>query len=247
VVGENAVLRWTWPALRHLAGVTQSQTLIDLDAWVAATDDVAATPLRGCVTASIGGTDADAFGSAVAYLHTNPESERLLHRWWRESIRPLLPADVAPVLDEVFRYDLLSRPLRRPSDGTSSGSQLPVVSVDNEEYYLHRGVPLSYDVPAIVTAIRTGAEPDLSPKHKTVDLYYRTGVESFITTTNHEIVMQFMGMTEDQIRRGTPGGGGQTTDDTMLLPAPSGPPTVLLDTVPSTRWPGLTSYDPAPS
>ncbi|WP_436971538.1 KedN5 family methylcobalamin-dependent radical SAM C-methyltransferase [Micromonospora vinacea] len=196
VVAENAVLRWIWPALRHLAGITQSQVLRHLDTWISTTDDPAAAPLRGYAATAVGGTGA--FGAAITYLYTDPDAERMLHRWWDEAIRPLVPAEAAPVLDEVFRYDLLTQPVYRPADHPV-GEDLPVVLVRDEEYYLRSGVRLRYDVPAIVAAIRRGEEPDLSPVDFTVDLYYRTGSESAVTSTNHEIVVHFMGMTAEEV------------------------------------------------
>lgn len=197
VVAENAVLRCCWPALRHYAGLTQSQVLTDLDTWVDGVEDSAAVPLRACVDSAVGGTGA--FGTAITYLFTDPEAKRLLRRWWDESIRPKVPADAAPLLDEVFRYDLLTQPVYRPADGPSQDRDLPVETVRGEDYYVRAGVRLGYDVPAILTALRAGTAPGTAPSPRTLDLYYLTGSESAVTSTNHEIVMQFMGMPRDEV------------------------------------------------
>jgi radical SAM C-methyltransferase len=196
VVAENAVLRHVWLPLRQFAGLTQSQVLRDLDAWTAEVDDAAAVPLRSAVATAAGGTGA--FGAAISYLYTDPAAKQLLIRWWRESIRPMLPAAAAPLLDEVFRYDLLTQPLYRPA-GAPTDDDLPVVTVRGGEYYLRANVKLSHDVPTIVTTLRAGGEVSLEPSPRTVDLYYRTGSESAVTSTNHEIVMHFMGQTEDEL------------------------------------------------
>ena len=196
VVAENAVLRWSWPALRELAGLTQSQVLINLDEWVAEVDDAAAVPLRRALSTAIGGTGS--FGAAISYFYTEPEAKRLLARWWTESLRPLAPAGMAPLLDEVFRYDLLTQPVYRPEGVAGPDDGLPVVSIRGEDYYVRRDVELAYDVPAIVAALRADATPDLSASPRTLDLYYRTGSDSAVTSTNHEIVMHFMGMTADE-------------------------------------------------
>lgn len=197
VMAENAVLRYSWVVLRQAGGVTQSQALRNLDAWVAGVDDPAAAPLRSYVASAAGGTDK--FGAAIMYLYTDPEARRLLRRWWSESLLPLVPEDAAPLVAETFRYDLLTQPVYRPAGATTEEADLPVVSVRGEEYYIRRNVDLDYDVPGIVSALRADEEVDLSPSPRTVDLYYRTGSESAVTSTNHEIVMHFMGMTEGEV------------------------------------------------
>lgn len=193
VVAENAVLRHTWLPLRALGGVTQSQALQALDRWIVETDDPAAAPLLACVATAVGGTGA--FGAAISYLYTDPEAKRLLKRWWREAVLPSVPAAVAPLLDEVFRYDQLTQPHYRPT-----GEPLPEVSMHGEDFYVRRDVALDHDVPAVLATLRGGGdEVDLSPTPRTVDLYYRTGSDSAVTSTNHEIVMHFMGMTAQEL------------------------------------------------
>lgn len=199
VVAENAVLRHTWLALRLIGGVTQSQALLRLDSWIAEIDDPAAEPLREWVASAVGGTAA--YGAAISYLYTDPDAKELLRRWWREAIRPLLPEHAVPLLDEVFRYDLLTQPIYRPAGAaTGPDGDLPVVTVRGEEYYVRADVALSYDVPDIVTRLRRDEEVSREPSPRTVELYYRTGSESAVTSTNHEIVMHFMGITEEQVR-----------------------------------------------
>ncbi|MFD0891098.1 hypothetical protein ACFQ08_41670, partial [Streptosporangium algeriense] len=138
-------------------------------------------------------------------------------RWWAESVRPLVPAGAAALLDEVFRYDLLTQPVYRPEE---SGERLPVVRVNDEEYYVRAAVELAYDVPTIVTRLRKDLPVDLTPAPRTVDLYYRTGSDSAVTSTNHEIVMHFMGLTKQEVEAGgrvgstvAPEAGGSGTEE----------------------------------
>jgi radical SAM C-methyltransferase len=197
VMGENAVLRHTWVGLRELAAKAQSQILRSLDHWVDTTDDPAAVPLRGAV-ARAGGTDV-AFGDAVSYVYGDPDARRMLERWWAEAVRPALPRESVPVLDEIFRYDLLTQPCYRHPGAIAPTEDLPVTVVVGEEYYTRAGVCIQYNVPQIISALRAGEKPDLKPNPTTVDLYYRTGAENFIGSTNHEEIIHFMGMTKDQV------------------------------------------------
>jgi radical SAM C-methyltransferase len=196
VVAENAVLRHVWLPLRQFAAITQSQVLNNLDEWIASVDDSAAPYLRDLARAAAGGTTA--YGAAISFLFTDPEARRLLRRWWAESVRPLVPAQAAPLLDEVFRYDLLTQPVYQP-DQAGAADALPVVDISGEEFYLRRDVRLEYDVPSILAALRAGTVPALTPSPRTIDLYYRVGSESAVTSTNHEVVMHFMAMTEAEV------------------------------------------------
>lgn len=191
VLGDAAILRYSWPALRVLGGMSQSQVMQNMDAWILRTDDPAAALLRETVTQAT-----DAPGRAIDYLYRDPDAKDLMRRWWDESVRPELPAEHQEVLSEIFRYDLLTQPVCRPEDGTLPAG-ITTVSVGSDEHFLRAGVPMRYDVPSIVARLRAGETPDIEPMPMRIDLYYRIGVETFITTTNSEEIVHFMGRTKD--------------------------------------------------
>jgi hypothetical protein len=196
VMAEMAVLRFAWIGLRELAGITQSRVLRNLAGWIEHGGDPAAEPLRAAMGGAIGG--AGDLVTAITYLYTDPESKRMLELWWARSMRPLLQDQVRPVLDEVFRFDLLTQPVCVGPDGKLPGD-LAISTVDGEEYYLREGVRLRYDVPAIVARLRAGQPADLAPRDTNLDLYYRIGAESAVRSTNHESIVHYMGMTRDQV------------------------------------------------
>lgn len=188
VVAENAVLRHSWVALRRLAGLSQSQVLLSLGDWVNEVQDPAADFLRQA-EAKLG---TDGLGEAIKFMFTDPGAERVLNRWWEESLRPRLAESLVPLLREVFRYDLLTRPAYYGDDAADQ-EVLPVAVVEGDEYYVRRDVSLTHDIPGIVAALHAGQDPDLSPSRHVLDLYYRVGSESAVTSTNHEIVVHYMG------------------------------------------------------
>ncbi|MDN3360026.1 KedN5 family methylcobalamin-dependent radical SAM C-methyltransferase [Actinomadura sp. DC4] len=196
VVAENAVLRHVWVALRELADITQSQLLRSLDTWVAETDDPAAGPLRTALASALGGTSG--FGAAITYLYVEPEAGRLLERWWAEAVRPLVPGELTAVVDAVFTYDLLTQPVCT-SEEEAPANGLSLVQVRGQRYYVRENVTLDYDVPKILTALRKREKPDLTPAKKEFGLYYKTGAMNAVTSTNHEVIVHYMGMTRDQV------------------------------------------------
>jgi radical SAM superfamily enzyme YgiQ (UPF0313 family) len=192
VVAESALLRHIWVGLRELTDLTQSGVLRRLDAWVETADDPAVTPLRAAV-GRVSSMDV-AYGDAVAYLCGHPEAKRLLARWWAEAIRPDLDPAHVSLLDEIFRFDVLTQPLYRHPDAPAS-ADLPVVRLADGEYAVRRGVVLRHDVPAVVAALRAGGEADLEPRETVLDVYYRLGAENFVRTTNHEQIVNYLGLT----------------------------------------------------
>ncbi len=192
VLADAAVLRYSWPALRELGGMPQSQVLLNIDAWIGRSDDPAAAPLRDAVTI---GTDAP--GQAIDYIYREPAAKDVLQRWWEESVRPLLPPEYADLITEVFRYDLLTQPVYRTDGNLPDG--LEIIQVGDDEYFVRADVTLYYDVPAVVAALRAGERPDTSPAAVTSELYYRAGVENFATTTNSEEIVHFMARTREEL------------------------------------------------
>jgi hypothetical protein len=205
VMAENAVLRHTWLGLRELGALSQSQALQRLSAWMELTDDPAALPLAASLARSLGAPGE--LGEALSYLFGDPAAKQLLRRWWRESIRPVLPTERVAVLDDIFGYDLLTQPVYHHPEASTRAEELPVVRLGGQEYFLRTGALLDYDVPGILAALRAGQPPDLEPARSTVDLYYPVGAEQTVTSTNHETIMHFMGTVLDAVTV------AQSTDD----------------------------------
>lgn len=194
VMAENAVLRHVWVPLRELAGLTQSDVLDNLAEWVAA--DATAGPLREAAERAQGG-GAAGYATAIGYLFTDPDGKATLTRWWRAAVEPLLPGDAAPLLGDIFRYDLLTQPVC-PSGGGRPGTigvdRLPIVHRGGESYYLRSDVLLGHNVPAALAVLRAGGQPSLDPEPTRLDLYYRTGALNAVMSTNHEEIVHFMGV-----------------------------------------------------
>ncbi|MEU8775817.1 KedN5 family methylcobalamin-dependent radical SAM C-methyltransferase [Streptomyces sp. NPDC048606] len=197
VVAEMCVLRSTWVGLRELGGITQSEALRSIGSYIEESGDPAAEPLRAAMASAIGGTGDIAQG--VTLFYTDADSRELLLRWWASEIRPKLPAEVAPVVDEIFRFDLLTHPVYHDPDlPVPPEDALPVVSLRGEGYHVREDVKLEYDVPAIVAALRADREADLRPSPTSLDLYYRTGSHNAVTSTNHEVIIHYMGMSKEE-------------------------------------------------
>src|SRR5205085_1621291 len=123
----------------------------NLEAWIAEANDPAADPLReisGGVTD--GGYLDGAIASGAAYLYGDPAAKPLLMRWWNESIGPLLPTERKSVLDEVFRYDILTLPVDDSTRTAARSNDLSEVSARGVDYHVLENVELAFDIPRIV-------------------------------------------------------------------------------------------------
>jgi radical SAM C-methyltransferase len=205
VIAEMAVLRAVWVGLRELADVRQTTVLLSLDDWIRNTDDPAAEPLRHTLESVVVGTGE--VGAAISYVYREPDVKRMLTRWWNERIRPQVPEQMMPVLDEMLRFDLLTQPVAAPPGADEPDTTgLEFAAIRGEEYY-RRTVQLAYDIPAIVTQLRAGEQPDLSPQPTELDLYYKLGCESAVASTNHETIVHFMAMTTEEVIANAAAGG----------------------------------------
>ncbi|HTJ36948.1 MAG TPA: KedN5 family methylcobalamin-dependent radical SAM C-methyltransferase [Dactylosporangium sp.] len=184
VLAEMCVLRHVWVGLRELAGLSQSAVLRDFAVYVEHSTAPAAAALRDGMRGAIAGD----VGGGAGRFFTDPDTRLLLQRWWDSSLGPRLPRAAAPVLDEMFRYDLLTHPVCGPA-----AEDLPVVPGRGGEHFLRADVELAYDVPALVAALRAGEPVSLAPAPTTVDLCYRVGAENAVFSTNHEEIVHFMG------------------------------------------------------
>jgi radical SAM C-methyltransferase len=175
----------------------QSEVLRNIADWTDATDLPAAAPLRHQAARAHGG-GAPAYGTVIDYLFTDPAGQQALERWWNDSIRPLVPEARGPVLDEIFRFDLLTQPLCPPKQSDEvpvsvDGVPLHVVQHAGERFYVLEGVSFDYDVPGVLADIRVGRVPRLQPNPALFDIFYLDGALNAVKSTNHEEIMHFMG------------------------------------------------------
>jgi radical SAM superfamily enzyme YgiQ (UPF0313 family) len=184
-VAENSFLRHIWHPLRELAGLRQSEIIISLADWFDGCEDAAAVPLRR----PHGLVDATRLSATIRYLFEEKRVCVLFERWWEECVAPRLREGLERrVLGDVFRLDLLTRPLFDPS-------QIPGVEYladGKDRELLLAGVEFSTDV---VRAINTtwGQEIDIAQFDcpTTVDIRWKDGFVNHFDS--HEVALQFVG------------------------------------------------------
>lgn len=185
-VAENSFFRYIWrPVLEH-AGLTQSQVLITMVNWFDKCTDEAAATLKS-PTAMI---EPMAVNAAVRTLFLDPRLRELLVQWWEAEIRPLVPTDQQWLVDEVFRFDLLTLPV---IDGTVDAEH--VDEQDSSRRIYRRSELFAFDVPAYVTDVREGLPVNIEALTPTMfDLSWKLGLEGYID--NHEEALLHMGSVE---------------------------------------------------
>jgi radical SAM C-methyltransferase len=196
VINENLVLRHIWTPIRIAGGLTQSSVLRNFADWIDTQSDADSAPLREVAeraTAEFG-----AVGPALVFLYCDQNAETVLNRWWRESIRVLLPERVRDCLDAVFAYDLLTRPVSA-EPGTDAAAEFELVEVDGEPYFRAAPIKLQYDVPTLVAKLKAGEPYDMAPTPIETRIYYKVGFAAFAATTNHEQTAYFIGRMEHEV------------------------------------------------
>jgi tRNA A37 methylthiotransferase MiaB len=198
LIAENPVLRHTWVAIGALAGISLSDGLRSMMEWFAESEQKDAARLRSWCERSV--VDPGALASAMEYVYEDAEAKRVLALWWDECMRPRIPQKHREVLDEVFRYDIVTLPLSsgRDADEIDGDSRrcLPVVEVGGDRYYVRRDLSLRCDVPGLTLALKRGDPPDQHLRELVTSVYYRAGADAFIRSTNHGQIVYFMGQPE---------------------------------------------------
>jgi hypothetical protein len=196
VIGEFMFFRYIWIPLRERCGLSQSQVMLDLDAWVETqAHDPAAAVLRSCRDDVVSNLDASRMGRPLRLLHQDPAVAQLFARWWTESILPAAPAELRPLLQDIFHYEAMMRPVHEDR-GKAEG--LAVEIIEEIPYFVRRDVTFAFDVPrAIMPGALEAGPPALSPQ-PTLDYFYQVGFSHHID--NHEIVVQYSAKTREDIR-----------------------------------------------
>jgi radical SAM superfamily enzyme YgiQ (UPF0313 family) len=182
---ENSFFRYIWRPLHYYAGLSQSEILLKLVRWFDAQPDAAADPLRSPKWL----VQPMAVNTAIRALFLDPRVRELLQMWWNAEIRPLIKAEFQALLDEVFRFDLMTLPQTGPGLDPAM-----IEERDNVRFYRRLEV-FAVDVAAIVTMLGAGEEPQIGQQVPTVfEFSWRLGLESYID--NHEVALQHMAVIE---------------------------------------------------
>jgi radical SAM superfamily enzyme YgiQ (UPF0313 family) len=185
-VAENSFFRFIWQPLLRYAGMTQSQVLFSLARWYDRCDDAATQALKS-PTAIVEPLTVNA---AVRALFLDPRVRDLLLDWWADEIRPAVDSEYLWLIEEIFRFDLLTLPA---IDGQVDPGSVEVT--DSLRTY-RRSEPFAVDVPAVVATLRKGEEVDLEAQSPTMfDLAWRLGLEAYVD--NHEEALLHMAFVEN--------------------------------------------------
>ncbi|MGW3142122.1 KedN5 family methylcobalamin-dependent radical SAM C-methyltransferase [Streptomyces sp. NPDC001139] len=187
----NGLFRFIWSPLRQLAGITQSSVLRSIDEWINNESGADTETLKSFLSKAA--VNQDAAAPALRYVFGAKDATRILERWWEEAIKPQLPAEHSAVLNEIFRYELLTLPQ------TAMDRGLPTVEVSGEVFSVLNEVQFICDVPKVVSAIKRGKSYDHLVKDYIADIFFKSGFEDSMST-DHFLPSRFCGKLERQVR-----------------------------------------------
>ena len=182
-MAENSYFRWIWAPLRLLAGLSQSEVIRSMASWFSASSHPSAGRLLATQQSV---ANSQVVAAAMRVLYTDPGLAGLFSAWWDECIRPRVDAEHASFLDEVFRYDCLTRPV---FDDGATGPFSTDLELADEGHLVRRGVELRYPVRSAVHSMRKGDAVVPRAEPTCVDLYYRRGFHEHID--NQEVALNF--------------------------------------------------------
>jgi tRNA A37 methylthiotransferase MiaB len=200
VVAENQVFRYIWAPLRILAGIGQVEVLQSMDTYFEARTDGPSKGLISCRAEMVDNLDASRVTRGIHYFYLESNLPKVLLEWWRDEIMPKVPDELKSFFQELFEYDLVTRPIYRPARTLvrSKGDlELAEEKIHSETYYVRPAFTFNYDIPALWLRICAGEQVTFTPNPREVTLYFREGFTNHID--NHEFVSRYVGLTREQV------------------------------------------------
>jgi radical SAM superfamily enzyme YgiQ (UPF0313 family) len=189
-MAEHLVFRHMWAPLRELGGMSQSTVILSMAEWFEASSHPVAARLAGLARRLL--RQPSTVPTFLRELYAEQEIDVLFSSWWREAVRPLLPAAHVEFLDEVFRYDCATRPVfDMPSLRPPESGDLDLVEIDSEVYYRRTGVGLDHDVPEILAEFQRSGVWRIERRPAELTIYYKAGFHRHYV--NHEEGAYFVG------------------------------------------------------
>jgi radical SAM superfamily enzyme YgiQ (UPF0313 family) len=200
VVAENQIFRYIWGPLRLLEGIGQVEVLQSLDRWFETQTDEVSRGLLACRAEMVDNLDASRVTRGIQYFYLEPGLPAKLLEWWCAEILPQVKEDNRHFFEELFEYDLVTRPIYRPAylRGRAGGDrELEAIQLHQNTYFVRSGFIFEYDIPALFARILAGEPISFARAPREVTLYFRDGFATHID--NHEFVSRYVGLTRKQI------------------------------------------------
>lgn len=176
ILGENQYFKRLWRPARLLGGLSQSQVVHSLLAWLDASEHPSVLAFRHGFPVL---AESPAVAEGHRMLYRDPELDRQIERWWDERVVSEFPLAWREFGRELYRFERWSRPVCLPP-----GSSLPADWHEEGEEYVSIPVRFSYDIPA--TLERLGRH-DLTPPAPSVRSYeFRSRQGFYQHLDNHE-------------------------------------------------------------
>ena len=142
LLGENQFFRHVWRPIRLLAGMTQSEVVMDLMRWFDASEEPEAARFARAIPVL---AESPAVARGLRALHSTRTLDLEIERWWSGRVVPRFPAVWREFAADLYRYERWCRavyvePLRDPPSGWH---------VEGDEYHSD-AVPFSYPVAGVL-------------------------------------------------------------------------------------------------
>jgi radical SAM superfamily enzyme YgiQ (UPF0313 family) len=195
-LGEHMILRYSWHALRELAGLAQGSALWSMGEHLAASNNRAAVALRELL-ADRPVVDSSAVAAALRVLYTDKAVNELLVDWFHKHVKPMVTDSEWPVLLETLRFDWHARPLMETE--LTRGTTLEKTERDGVDCWVRREIAFAFpfgDMLAVgetrAAATLRGWVPSASraePEHYVYDFFYPDGFSDHIDS--HEVAAHY--------------------------------------------------------
>jgi hypothetical protein len=202
-LAEHQFFRNIWVPLRVLASISQSSTILSIDAWVEERNNPAAHALRACKQDVVSHLDASRIGRGLRTLYRQPGVNELFAQWWEESIIPRVQEPLREFFRALFVYDMATQPVHGE---VARMREQETAELHDQTFFVRRQPGFAWDFEGLVAEVKRHGTTDpvatverfrIAQPQRDCVLYLQPGFEQVID--NHETVLRYVGKTREEL------------------------------------------------
>ncbi len=182
LLGENQYFKHLWRPARLLAGLTQSQVITSLSAWIDADTHPSVAAFRDTIPTI---AESPAVAASHRLLYRRPDIDRRIETWWCAEIVSAVPVGWRAFAADVYRFARWSRPVYQ-----EPGAGLPEGWRRDGDRLVSEPVRFGSDLLATFDALRDGV-PGTPPRPEAVCYEFHGAAGFYEHLDNHEVAAHY--------------------------------------------------------
>ncbi|MDQ3403930.1 MAG: KedN5 family methylcobalamin-dependent radical SAM C-methyltransferase [Actinomycetota bacterium] len=177
ILGENQYFKRLWYIARIVGGMSQSEVILSLLAWIDESTHPSVVAFRESFPVI---AESPAVAAGHRMLYSDVELDPEIERWWTDEIASRFPQEWQALAPQIYRFERWSRPVYQPPrTSLVDGWQV------EDGHYVSEVVHFSYSIVEILEDLASG-NLTTAPKRNPVAYEFRGACGFYQHLDNHE-------------------------------------------------------------